>query len=215
MASLPERVLEALKEVGGQPCWSAMASHRTDYVVVLDCGAKHRRSMRLANPRLSFLQRTYEGEFSFLIECTWRIDGPRGVVASCFDSNEPGGLMLKALAEIEGRTIEEARFENAGCDLTIRFEGGFELRCLSTETDPRRRRNNWSYWSPRGLVTVGPRGMLKLETAAEADRRFQKLKHSLAQEEEGLVSSIRGRRDSSDRPLDEAPDAESTEADDD
>lgn len=218
MSSLAERVLDVLKDVRGQLCWSAIASHRTDYVVVLDCGAKQRRSMRLANPRLSFLQRTYEGEFSFLIECTWRIDGPAGVVASCFDSNDPGGLMLRALAELEGRTIEDARIEHMGCDLNLDLEGGYQLRCLSTETDPRGKRNNWSFWSPRGLVTVGPRGVLKIESPAEAERRFQKLKRSLAQEEEGVIPSIRGRRrpstDGNGSPPDDVPDPDSREGED-
>lgn len=185
---MEEHVRALVRGAIGKICWSAIASDRTDYVIVLEIGAKHRRSMRLANPRLSFLQRTYEGEYSFLVECNWRLDGAAGVVASCYDGNQRGGLMLKALAELEGRKVADARIESIGFDLSINFEGGYALRCLSTETDPRGKRNNWTFWSPQGLVTIGPRGRVSIETASEAEKRFHDLKRSLAQDDEDVVS---------------------------
>jgi hypothetical protein len=189
-ASKVERALEVLKSVIGELCWSAIASVKTDYVIALDLGEKRRRAMRLANPRLSFLQRTYEGEFSLLVECTWRLDGPRGVVASCFDSNQPGGMMHRALVDLESRMVEDIRVENAGRDLTVIFGDGYVLRTLCTETDPKRKRSNWSFWSPSGSVTVGPRGALAIESSAEAVRRLEEFKRTLANEEEDVVSKF-------------------------
>jgi hypothetical protein len=181
-----EQALEVVRQVLGKPCWSAIASERTDWVIALDLGEKVRRSMRLANPRLSFLQRTYEGEYSFLIESCWRLDGPEMVICTCYDSNKPGGAMLTGIAELEGRTVEAVDVSSPGCDLTIAFNEGIVLRCLSTESDPKTKRNNWSFWSPSGLVTVGPRGRVNRETQAEAEKRFRALQRSLAQEEDDL-----------------------------
>lgn len=190
MRADPARISARLEQAFGKVCWSAIASERTDYVIVLDLGEKVRRSMRLANPRLSFLQRTYEGEYSFLVECAWRLDGPKGVITACYDSNEPGGLMHRGLREIEGRSLEGASIQGAAFDLTLAFSGGFSLRCLSTEIDPRSKRNNWSFWSPQGLVSIGPRGRSRTETRAEAERHFAKLKRSLAQDEDDVVSRL-------------------------
>lgn len=173
----------------GQPCWSAMGSTRTDWVVVLDCGERRRRSMRLSNPRLSFLQRTFEGEYSLLIECVWRIDGPGAVVASCFDSNQPGGLRQRGLAQLEGRVVEDVTIAHVGWDLTVHFTGGYVLRCLSTEVEPDRKRCNWSMWSPGGLVTAGPRGLLQIESSRDAELRHEALKRSLA-DEEGTIPLV-------------------------
>jgi hypothetical protein len=191
-----DRALDLVRHVIGRSCWSAMSSQRTDWVIVLDLGQKHRRTMRLANPRLSFLQRTFEGEYSFLIECAWRLDGPDGVVASCFDENHPGGPMQKGLSALEGRAVEDVSVVNTALDLTITFAHGFVLRCLSTEVDPKRKRNNWSLWSPNGLVTIGPSGRLVIETSAEAEQRHRALKRSLAQEEDDVVSRFRDKEPS-------------------
>jgi hypothetical protein len=187
-----QRALSMLRLAIGRPCWSAMASQRTDWVIVLDLGEKKRRSMRLANPRLSFLQRTFEGEYSFLIECVWRLDGASGVIASCFDENHPGGPMHKGLSQIVGSQLEHADISSAGFDLSLGFEGGYALRCMSTEVDPKRNRNNWSLWTPQGLVTIGPRGRLSVETSREAEKRHRAHKRTLAQEEDDLVSKFLG-----------------------
>jgi hypothetical protein len=205
-----ERAQSMVRTVIGRTCWSAIASVKTDWVIALDLGEKVRRAMRLANPRLSFLQRTYEGEHSFLIECTWRLDGEREVIASCFDSNQPGGLMHRALADLEGRAVSDVRIESVGCDLLLSFEGGLVLRTLATETDPRRKRGNWSFWSPEGLVTIGPRGALSIESSAEAEQRVRDLKRKLAQEEDDIVSPLgRDRDPPSEEPDDSPPDPES------
>lgn len=190
MGTDDRELLELLAQVKDKTCWSVLASERTDYVIVLEAGEKLRRSMRLANPRLSFLQRTFEGEYSFLIECAWRLDGPRGVVVSCYDPNGLGGTMLGGLAELEGRVIEDVAARHAGRDLELTFAGDYVLRCLSTETDVRRKRNNWALWSPAGLVTCGPRGLVRREARADAERRVVELKRRLHGEDEhgGLLA---------------------------
>lgn len=193
MTAARDRILELLRGVVGRECWSVMASERTDYVIVLDLGEQRRRSLRLANPRLSFLQRTYEGEYSLLVECSWRLDGPRGVVVSCYDSAALEGSMRGGLSELEGRRVTGIDVANAAYDLTVELEDGYVLRCLSTEVDPKHRRGNWSFWSPDGLVTIGPRGKVEEESHSDAQGRLLALKRRLAEDEDGPVALPRGR----------------------
>lgn len=188
-----EQVRALVQGVIGKECWSIMASERTDFVIVLELGEKVRRELRLANPRLSFLQRTHEGEYSFLVECTWRLDGPGGVAVSCWDPNGLGGTMMGGLSELEGRRVTGVAVDHAGLDLTLTFEEGWVLRCLSTETDLKHKRGNWSFWAPEGLVSVGPRGRVDTASQAEATGRLLALKRKLAEDEGGLLELPRGR----------------------
>ena len=91
---------DALQDLVGLRCFSAIAGSGVEFAFALHLGEKQRRFLRLANQRLSFLQRTYEGSHMLVVECTWRLDGPDGVIASCFDRAKPwtfpavGGLQL-------------------------------------------------------------------------------------------------------------------------
>ncbi|MCK6544906.1 hypothetical protein L6R52_03500 [Myxococcota bacterium] len=210
-----EAVRALVAGVIGKACWSVMASERTDYVIVLDLGEKIRRSLRLANPRLSFLQRTYEGEYSFLVECTWRLDGPRGVAVSCWDPNGLGGTMMGGLSELEGRTVTDVAVDHAGFDLTLHFDEGWTLRCLSTETDLKHKRGNWSFWAPDGLVSIGPRGKVETASHAEAHGRLLALKRKLAEDEDGPLALPRGRGASKGPPAPVGPPESPAAPDDD
>src|SRR5688572_33495201 len=78
-----------LSDLIGCRCFSAISGSGVEFAFALHLGEKQRRHLRLANQRLSFLQRTYEGSHTLVVECTWRIDGPDGVIASCFGRAKP------------------------------------------------------------------------------------------------------------------------------
>lgn len=165
MSDVRAQIIDHLSKMVGVPVWSAIAGPRGDYVLSLELGGKIRRSMRLANPKLSFLQRTYEGEYGLLVECPWRLDGPHGVVTSCLGLiGRKDPPLSDELGEIEDSVIEAIDVIPPAWDLTVHLSGGYVLRCLSAEVDVARIRNNWSFWSPEGPLTIGPRGRV-LEAA--------------------------------------------------
>lgn len=160
----------------GQPCWSAVAGDADDYALVLDLGEQQRRSLRLANPNLTFLQRTYEGSHSLLVECPWRVDAPFGVAVSCFDARRTDGRAKDALDQLAKRNVVAVEAEWPGYDLVVRFEDGWSLRAFAIETDDKSGRKNWHCWTPDGLVVVGPRSRVEHVTTAEAKATFLRLR---------------------------------------
>jgi hypothetical protein len=174
-------VLEkGLAAAAGEVIWSAIAGPRGDYVLSLQLGERQIRSARLASPRLSFLQRSYEGSIGFLIECPWRLDGPDGVLLSYLSLLQrvepPDSDDVPELIDLQ---IESFSLERPPWDLALYFNEGRVLRCFCAEVLPRfepairpqsvadkekRRkpkpppRNNWSFWSPEQVFVIGPSG---------------------------------------------------------
>lgn len=165
-----------LDELCGQRCWSAAAGLDKEWHLVVDLGTRERRSLRLANPLLSFEQRTFEGSHGVVVEGVWRLDGPEGVIASCLDARSPYDWVREGLERIEGLTLVSARAEPPGHDLELRFDGGFILRSFVLEPAPRQPEPvpggerprppppppgiAWAAWTPTGLLMVGPHGRL-------------------------------------------------------
>jgi len=180
-----------LSQLVGAECFSSIVGEAEDYAVVLHIGERQRRSLRLANPRLSFLQRTYEGSMGFLVECPWRIEHPDGVAATCFDPRGEAQAGTQAVEALVGQTVQHVEVLDPGYDLVLRMSQGWVLRAFCLETDrvaapppkeaeqaaARRfvppppaksaRRRNWSVWTPEGTWVVGPRGGLEPEPAEE------------------------------------------------
>ncbi|MCB9650100.1 MAG: hypothetical protein H6730_26460 [Deltaproteobacteria bacterium] len=149
------RLRALLDGLVGQPCFNALLGAGADYSLVLDLGEPQRRSLRLANPRLSFLQRTYEGLAGLLVECPWRVEGPGGVAAACFEPRGPNEVGQQAIAELVERTVTAAAAEGPGFDLVLTLDDGWVLRAFAVQPG-----DNWSVWGPTGAVLVGPRSRL-------------------------------------------------------
>ena len=189
------RIEEFLESALNETVWAAITGSRGDYVLSLQLGARERRSARLANPRLNFLQRTYEGSIGFLIECPWRLDGPQGVLLSYVSALElENSEAVGDVPEFVDLTLESFTLEGSPWDLDLYFSGGHRLRCFCAEIatgddntwraqalssrETRRKfrrivRNNWSFWSPVGSLVVGPSGRVlqNEEPPVEALRR--------------------------------------------
>jgi len=179
-AEIRAELEQGLEFACGEAVWSAIAGPKGDYVLSLQLGERQIRSARLANPRLSFLQRTYEGSVGFLIECPWRLDGPSGVLLSYLsllqrvdppDSDE--------VPDFIDLTLESFEITNRPWDLKLNFSQGRVLRCFCAEVaqgrEPNVRaqsmadkemrpktgqapRNNWSFWAPDHALVIGPSG---------------------------------------------------------
>lgn len=156
-----EQLRAMLASAEGERVFSAVAGPKGDYTLSLELGERRRRSLRLANPRFSFVRRTYEGAFSFLIECPWRLDAPDRVLHTSFLLLEREAPSQLVLDELEGLRLESAQAEPQGWDLVLAFEGGYRLRCVSLEPSGKRQRHDWSFWCPGGSAVVGPRGAIQ------------------------------------------------------
>ena len=188
--------------------WAALVGGPGDYMLSLHLGAQERRSARLANPRLSFLQRTYEGSIGFLIECPWRLDGPDGSLASYLAFLEPLPAPVDgALSQMIGLKLLSFHLDARSKDLDLNFEGDLRLRCFcaemnvtfepppraqavdSKETRRRNRtkvRNNWSFWTPEGSVVVGPSGQISTSEEQPLEKMRRRLREIMDEEPEEL-----------------------------
>jgi hypothetical protein len=196
-----DRLNERLSTAVGQIVWSGVVGPRGDSVIALELGEKLRRAVRLSNPDLSFVHRTFEGSHRFVIECPWRLDGPDGVVATSSALMSRDAPPSLELAELAQRTVEHAASGPLGLDLEIVFSGGYRLHCLATEIGKAaagRKRGNWSYWCPEGSAGVGPGGQIQLETRAQAEAGFRRLKKQIQDEPEIPLKTRRPRKPKSD-----------------
>jgi hypothetical protein len=188
MGSRPEDVRALAAEAVGKDCWSVLVSESGDDVLVLDLGEKQRRSLRLANPNLSFVQRTYEGEYSFLVECPWRLDGNEGVVATSLDDDRAHGVRARKLKVIEGRRLAGVSVEHTGYDLTLAFDGGYFLRCFAALAA--KKSTNWSFSSPDVRVAIFPFGRADIESRRTLEKRLHALKRAIRGDEGDVVATF-------------------------
>lgn len=158
-----DRLDALVADLIGRRCFAAIGGRDVEFAFILHIGEQEKRSLRLSNPRLSFLERTFEGSHTLLVECTWRIDGPEGVCASCLDAAKPVGPRDDALAELVDRAIERVSVEAPGFDLALAFEGGYTLRVFASEVDEKAKRSNWIYAYPGGRAICGPRSRVWIE----------------------------------------------------
>jgi hypothetical protein len=188
MGSKPEDVRALVRDAAGKECWSVLATESGDDALVIDLGEKQRRSLRLANPHLSFVQRTYEGEFSFLIECVWRLDGSEGVIVTSLDEDRAHGVRTRKMKVLEGRSLKDAVVENEGYDLTLVFDGGYYLRCFAALAA--KRRINWSFASPSVRVSIHPFGRPEIESRKTMEKRLEALKRAIRGDEGDTVATF-------------------------
>lgn len=177
------RVRELLSDAVGKPIWSAVTGPRGNYVLSLEIGEQQRRSMRLANPRLSFLKRTFEGSHSFVIECPWRVDAADRVLVSSFEAFVHDAPPTHEVAALQERVIEAVDVVLPAWDLVLKLSGDAVLRAFAVEVSRRPERNNWAYWSPGGPVVVGPSGQVLEQTRSQAQEGFRRKMKLLEGEE--------------------------------
>lgn len=149
----------------GLECWSVIGGTKDDLTLVLDMGNKQPRSLRLANRKLSFEQRTFEGSAGLFIQCPWRLESATSVIASCYDSGVENGPLADGWGDLEGQRVQAIETGPPGWDLSVRFENDRTLRAFCLEVDERRRSGNWFLWGDHGTLDVGPRSRMVIAQA--------------------------------------------------
>jgi len=202
----PQEIAQALCD---QPVWSAVVGPLGQYALSLELGEQQRRPVRLANPRLSFVKRTFEGAFGLLVECPWRIDAEHGVVASAFDVFDPDEAVVGEHAAFDGATVRRVHLDVRTGDLMLALSNDLTLRCLVLETQKRSpERINWSLSTPDVVLTAGPSGRLVVRSRAEAEGAFRRMIRALDGGGDDLVSRLAKSRGMAAVPplVDETPD---------
>lgn len=146
-----------LQELKGALCFSVIVGGAGE-ALVLDFGKRRPRSLRLANKKLSFAQRTFEGEQGLLIDCGFALDGPRGRVATHVEGSTVDGP--SPLRVLEGDRVVKVTLPAPGLDPVLTWKSGHILRVWAHRVDPRGRRENWAVWSKQGSLAVGPGGRI-------------------------------------------------------
>jgi hypothetical protein len=177
------RVRALLEGIVGLPLWSAVTGPRGNYVLSLELGEQQRRTVRLANPKLSFVKRTFEGTHSLLVECPWRVEAPDRILVSCFEAFAKDAPPIHEVGELIDRVVESVETGPPAWDLTLRLSGDVTLRCFSIEIARKPERNNWAYWSPEGPVVAGPAGRVIEQSRAAAEESLKKQLRLLEGEE--------------------------------
>lgn len=177
----------------GLPVWSAVVGPAGQYVLSLEIGAQSRRPVRLANPRLSFVKRTFEGTHALLVECPWRLENDSGIVASAYEAFESAedGAVVGEHPGFTDETIEKSYLDERTGDLTLVLSEGLIFRAIVLET--RRRapeRTNWTLTSPDKVLSSGPGGRLLVRSRAEAEGAFKRMIRALEGGEDDLVKRL-------------------------
>ncbi|MBI2372601.1 MAG: hypothetical protein HYV07_01250 [Deltaproteobacteria bacterium] len=172
------RVTHALSAARRETIWSGVAGSKDDYVLTLEIGEKRRRASRLGATELSFNKRTFEGAMGFVIECPWRYENESSVLWTCFDLLEPVNRGPRELPGLEDAAIQEISVTAPAFDLVLALGGNLKIVAFCAEANPKKKRNNWSFWSPQHLVTIAPRGIVSIRDRAAEEAAVREHAHS-------------------------------------
>ena len=185
--SLPAEIVASL---GGLPIWSAVVGPAGQYVLSLEIGAQARRLVRLANPRLSFVKRTFEGAVSLLVECPWRLENDSGIVASAYEALENEAVVGEHPG-FANEVIERAHLDQRTGDLSLILSEGLVFRAIVLETRSKPpERPIWTLTTAARVLTAGPGGRLLVRSRAEAEGAFKRMIRALEGGEDDLVARL-------------------------
>ncbi len=160
--SLSDALLRDLSALIGEECWGVVCGEGSGSVLGLDIGARTLKRKPTNNPHLSELVRLYDGAYSFLVWCPWRIDADSKVVAASYMSNANNGPMVHGSQSICGQRIIAANCFTPAFDLRLDFENRHSLviHCGGFGRDYE---DCYSFGTPLGYHSVDLDGELSFE----------------------------------------------------
>ncbi len=113
-----------------------------------------RRERPLRNADEADESKYFEGEFRFLVWCTWRLEGERGPLSSSDRELED---IARGLEILRGKDLLEATVQPPAWDLCLRFSGDIRLSvfCDHLPGDASIEQN-WELWHGQEALLVGP-----------------------------------------------------------
>ncbi len=125
--SLSDSLLRDLSTLIGEECWGVVCGDGSGSVLGLDIGVRTLKRKPTNNPHLSELVRLYDGAFSLLVWCPWRIDSDSKVVAGSHMANANDGPMVNGSQAICGQRIVAVTCSSPAFDLRLDFENRHSL----------------------------------------------------------------------------------------
>jgi hypothetical protein len=107
----PSAFYKILKEIEGKKVWNVKGGESTGSIFSFEIGDKIDRQSAVL---------TYEGEYSFMIYCSWRIVKDKKIITGWRENSSNGGPMMHGLLTLAGQTINEVKL-NKYFDLEIKY----------------------------------------------------------------------------------------------
>jgi hypothetical protein len=149
--------------------WSVGAGPSTGSHVSFEIGPKRPRRVPLTNPAISEQERLYEGTYSMLISCAWRLDGRSGVMSS-WRSDDFSGGMMSAVASLIGTCVENVRLDLPGLDFRLHLTGGMTFSVFADEVEGADARDNYYISTEDTIYVVAPNSVLRAEPRRDEGR---------------------------------------------
>lgn len=147
-----------VKILEGRECWYAFTDAGCSDIT-LAIGAKVPRSR--TNPRFPEDHPVqFKGEYSLWVECAWRLDHKKAVVAVSGDYGSDSGFTItNGLRNLFGKRIRQIMARSPAWDLDVYFEDGYTLRVFSDVSEHNSRSTAWTLGGPNGFhLAIGPKG---------------------------------------------------------
>jgi len=160
--SLSDALLRDVSALVGEECWGVVCGEGSGSILGLYIGVRTLKPKPEKNPHLSELVRLYDGAYSMLIWCPWRIDAESEVIAGSYMSNANDGPMVKGSQTICGQRITAVSCSTPAFDLRLDFENKHALviHCTSIARDYE---DCYSLGTPLGHYSVDLDGVLSFE----------------------------------------------------
>jgi len=160
--SAAEELQNAIRLLEQRPCWAVIYGRETWPNLSMHFGEKIPRNRPLPTAVREDVK-FFDGEFGLYVECTWRLETETSIIGSSRQPIVEDAPVLDVLGSLENQLVSQVELQMPGMDLTLRFDDGVALRVFCDEIDDSR--SNFSFFFPRGSITVGPRSLPRVRRA--------------------------------------------------
>jgi len=158
-------VSETLYGLQGKIILRVVAGPSHGTTLILDVGGLVKRDVPLISPFVSDEIRDYEGEFSLMITCAWRLMLGGRIVCGSLSRNEADGEIAGVTTQLIGSRVIRVHVDPNYLDFTLDVEGG-RLAVFCDELDSHGTRSNYSIRHDGPRFVVGPRSLVRREERA-------------------------------------------------
>ena len=152
--SVPDAISGRLNALVGQHCWHVGAGGLVGSSFSLALGSRVRRERPLRNAAESEGIKLFQGEFRFLIWCSWRLDGDVSPIAS--SDQEPENI-AQSLEILRNQTLVGTTCHAPAWDLLLGFSGGLRLSVFCDHlAGDASIEQNWELWHGNEALLIGP-----------------------------------------------------------
>jgi hypothetical protein len=148
-----------LRQIMEKPCWYVSFGENVGHSFQLALGKKVRRSVPIRADSHSREYCEFEGEYSLLVWCDWRLEREMKSVGSSRQTLEE---RARALTNLVGLRTARGELALLG-DLVLYFENGFCLRMFADRISDDPKIANWELFMPGSILVADNVGNVTIE----------------------------------------------------